>query len=106
MRNFKLQECQIQMKKTKQKHLSCWAKVNITLNFPAFHILCSFGRGGNLKVFFFHFRTLSYITLIVSYGKLSNNKEKKLTKICPTAWSYSIAQYVKVDVITQAFPVA
>ena len=32
--------------------------------------------------------------------------KKKLTKICPTAWSYSIAQYVKVDVITQAFPVA
>ena len=54
MRNFK--SAQFKQKNKKQKnHLSCWAKVNITLNFPAFHILCSFGREEGISTYIFSF---------------------------------------------------
>ena len=42
--------------------------------------------------------------ILESDGKMVENC--LLTKTCPTAWSYSMAQYVNVAVITKAFPVA
>ena len=57
--------------KNTNKHISVVAKCNITLNFPALDIPGSIGRMVGISKYFFLFRTLSYITLLlpINYNK-------------------------------------